>query len=712
MMRRPRLHRWILAIAGLILASTSPAPAAPQRDERKPGAAQPARTDLYGDPLPPGAIARLGTIRDNIGSPSGDVVLSPDGQTVTATAERWWIIPLRLWDTATGRVLRHLRELEPPAPYGAVRRVAFSHDGKLLAAGDTQGTVRVGRIDTGRKLMEIPGPHSVWDADFVPIDKAPVTDLAFLPGDTLLAVAYQDGAVWLSRVATGERVRSLALDSCYELHGSVFSPDGKIVSLRRLDGSLTLRDTRTGREISRLWRRPVRTGNHLTLGGQPLGFSLIDSGLRSLSPDKRLLAVAGPRGMVRVWHVAAGREVRRFRYPRPPARSRTIDIDETLVFHLVFSADGKLLAAEDTRESTCLWDVATGRPYRRFPYLEIGHGLAFTPDGKRLISGGTSFRHWDIARCREIRRFPKQEAVKAVAFGPGGRTAATAVGTTVRLWEASTGREIRRFAGQGADVYAVALSPDGKTMASGDGETVTIAPAGRALTSESATLILWDVATGREVRRIPKLATSIYSLAFTPDGQAIAACDHDGARLWEVATGREIRRFPVSRGTGRGLSLAPDGKTLAVIANHLVILWDLATGREKDRLGHPESVNAAAFAPGAKTLATADVMGCIATWDVATGQGLGQFQDIRPSSEEPPWIPSLAFLPDGKTLVSGSVDHQVRLWDTATGRVRRRLEGHAYSVNAVAVAPDGKALASASEDGTVLIWDPTLLGPG
>ena len=234
--RRWRLLGRIFCTAGLVFATTSPTAGARQAENRKNAEAAAVRTDLYGDPLPPGAVARLGTLRDNIGEISGDIVLSPDGKTVTATSA-WFTIPLRLWDMETGRVLRHLKDLEPPAGHLGVRRVAFSPDGKLLAAGDSRGTVRIGTTDTGRKTRELAGPAGPES----------VASLAFLPDGKSLVVAYEDGAIWLYRLVTGERVRSLALAPYYSLlFSNMFSPDGKIVSVWRLDSSLSLRDVAHG----------------------------------------------------------------------------------------------------------------------------------------------------------------------------------------------------------------------------------------------------------------------------------------------------------------------------------------------------------------------------------------------------------------------------------------------------------------------------------
>ena len=266
-MRRLRFGH-VFAATELALAIMSLTAVAQQAEDRKAATAEARRTDLHGDPLPDGAIARLGTLRDNIGEISGDIVLSPDGKMITATSE-WFSIPLRLWDLKTGRVIRHLKHLENPAGHAKVCRVAFSPDGKLVAAGDSRGTVRIGATDTGRKIRELAWPESV-------------ACLAFQPDGKSLVVGYQDGAIWLYRLATGERVRSLAMAPYYGLFfANMFSPDGSIVSVRRLDSSLSLRDVLTGRELHRLWKEPVPPRGTLTLGGQPLEFTLGDGQLRA-----------------------------------------------------------------------------------------------------------------------------------------------------------------------------------------------------------------------------------------------------------------------------------------------------------------------------------------------------------------------------------------------------------------------------------------------
>jgi WD40 repeat protein len=178
------------------------------------------------------------------------------------------------------------------------------------------------------------------------------------------------------------------------------------------------------------------------------------------------------------------------------------------------------------------------------------------------------------------------------------------------------------------------------------------------------------------------------SFAFSPDGKALAcagAWDDSSflagnfniqgvevtpkkgylVLLWDPATGKEIRRFEGLRDKVRSVAFSPDGKKLAAAARDgQVCLWDAATGKELlFIMAHPDTTDATfaaspcvAFAPDGKQLATASTDRTVRLWDATTGKELMRFQADGA-------LYTLAFAADGKTLVSGGADTAVYVWD-------------------------------------------------
>jgi RNA polymerase sigma factor (sigma-70 family) len=240
----------------------------------------------------------------------------------------------------------------------------------------------------------------------------------------------------------------------------------------------------------------------------------------------------------------------------------------------------------------------------------------------------------------------------------------------------------------GASAFSLAVSPDGKQVAVGrEGEVQ-----------------LWDVASGREGATLPHAGT-VWAVAFSPDGQALATGSKDGAaKLWDAATGRERKALDGHQDNVNAVAFSPDGKFLATGSfDKTIRLWDVATGKEHAVLkGHQAAITAVAFSPDGKALASAGGFAkTVKLWEVESGKELLTLE----GHTDLVWC--LAYSPDGKTLASGGRDKTVRLWDPATGKGRAVLKGHASQVNAVAFSPDGGTLASAggTGDNTVRLWD-------
>jgi WD40 repeat protein len=213
--------------------------------------------------------------------------------------------------------------------------------------------------------------------------------------------------------------------------------------------------------------RPRRLGSHPG-GAASLHFS----------PDGRLLA-SGGGGKVRLWEVASGKEV------------RALAGSACFTCAVRFSPDGKVLASggyerrEDFGDEAgppppiYRWDVATGKALPPLPGHPGGvRCLAFTPDGKHLISGGFdgAVRFWGLTTGRETRalRGAHKGPLADLALAPDGRLLATAGERTVALWEVRSGREFRRGGLRRVPGRACAFSHDGRLLASGQGEAVRL----------------------------------------------------------------------------------------------------------------------------------------------------------------------------------------------------------------------------------------------
>jgi RNA polymerase sigma factor (sigma-70 family) len=660
------------AAAGLA-ARARPVPAGEEPDGR-PAAEQPksseqkgpARTDRYGDPLPPGAVARLGSLRLYHGEQVHRVTLSGDGRWVVSTAADG----NRLWDAVTGRE-RPLR--------AALRQAAvFATQDQLLAVEKRNLDLQLCDLVTGKKVGGL--------LPAAKVGQLPVTlHMSWPDGTSPLALSPDGRTLVVCNLGLGGRP---VLRFCDVRRGQVEGPVAlKLdnVSATRFafsaDGKALV--VQCNNAMVHVWDVPGRT-EKLVSRSSPADFG----GHIALSPDGTVLATAPDAGKrIRLWDARTLKEL-------PPPLNQHDKPPRSLTF----APDGNLLAATYGDPTVGLWDLATRKKVRQLQGKDfyVDH-VAFSADGKTLAgSDGYGATLWDVATGKFRHDFGHTYCIDSIHFSPDGRRLVSGAAYTdnvVRIWEPLTGKETARLRGHRDGIEVVQYAPDGKLIASG---------------SQDGSVRLWDAATGREVRRLEAKDGMVYAMAFAPDGKTIAAGGKRKAvHLWDVATGRELRSFDNPGGFILRLAFSPDGKLLATrgMEEKEVRLWDVARGEQVRRLtGVPAGCPSLEFSPDGQLLAAGTDNGAVRLWDVLTGEERHSFAvPLRPG--EVKRVFSAAFSPDGKALAVGYGDHTVRLWEVCSGQVRARYEGHRGGVGSLAFSPDGTLLASGGTDRIIMVWD-------
>ncbi|PMB13121.1 hypothetical protein CEN48_15200 [Fischerella thermalis CCMEE 5282] len=575
--------------------------------------------------------------------------------------------------------------------FGGIMSVAFSPDGKLLAAGDSNGEIHLWQVADGKQLLILRG-HANW-----------VVSLAFSPDSRTLASGSSDCTVKLWDVATGQCLHSLQ-EHGNEVWSVVFSPEGdKLVS-------------GCDDQIIRLWS--VRTGECLkifqghtnwvlsvafSLDGQTLVSGSDDNTIRlwdvnsgeclkifqghsdgirsiSLSPDGQMLASSSDDQTIRLWNLSTGECQRIF-------RGHTNQI-----FSVAFSPQGDILASGSHDQTVRLWDVRTGECQRIFQgHSNIVFSVAFSPGGDVLASGSRdqTVKLWHIPTSQCFKTFQgHSNQILSVAFNPDGKTLASGGhDQKVRLWNVSTGQTLKTFYGHTNWVYSVAFNSQGNILGSG---------------SADKTVKLWDVSTGQCLRTCQGHSAAVWSVAFSPDGQILVSGSEDQTlRLWNVRTGEVLRTLQGHNAAIWSVAFSPQGTVLASGSlDQTVRLWDAKTGECLRTLeGHRSWAWAVAFSSDGELLASTSTDRTLRLWSVRTGECLRVLQ------VETGWLLSVAFSPDNRMLATSSQDHTIKLWDISTGECFKTLFGHSAWIWSVAFCSDNQTLVSGSEDETIRLWN-------
>jgi WD40 repeat protein len=627
-------------------------------------------TDFYGDPLPDGAVVRLGSMRLRHPAMIPRLAFSRDGRRLASMGAT-----VRVWDAADGRLLREL-----PAGAFFPTAVAFSPDGKSLVAAGEEAVAW--DLATGKR-------RRLWETGlYAP---RPVK-LAFSPDGKMLAV----GCVVLKDDKYVSEVRLLEFPSArllteLETGGGdwffalAFSPDSKALAVA-VAGSF------------RVWDVPER--RQLPLADKKV------PGVLAFSPDSRRLALAPPtstssaRGPVAIVDLRSGKEVAK------------ADAGDANVRYLRFTPDGKTLMCAASSGRALALDPAGARPPRELlPKTSRGHYPTLDADGKlAAFADDGAVRIWDLDTGRERCTFDdhRDDVVGTpggwptsldVALAPDGRRLATRSPRVLRLWDARTGKPLRTVA-TGKFVPGLSWSPDGKALVVGDEGKVK----------------WWSADTGALLRQVPLRVEELQRVTLSNDSKLLCQVVEKGRvvyRRLNAVTGEE--EFRVTPTEGELKTVSPDGKHYAM--TYMEAVWLHAAGAERAlwKQATFDSHTHVAFSADGQVVAASTMSGVWA-WETKTGRALG-LNPTPGKSEKLVWATELSVAPDARTAAVVLQQELLRenqfqtlpasrivLYEIATGQVRRSLpvvDGLLHC----AFTPDGGKLLSGSNDQTALVWD-------
>ncbi len=466
------------------------------------------------------------------------------------------------------------------------------------------------------------------------------------------------------------------------------------------------------------------------------------------APNGRTILSWSSDHVVTLWDAATGRSLRAIKLPDDPSE---LDI----------SPDGtRLLIGLDSNE-TLLLEMSTGTIVRKHdgPNGRI-HDLAVSPDSRRVLLGAGTYDNsgvatlWDLQGGIKLRDFaPGLSDVASVAWSPDGRWAATGSRDSLRphgtrpggrfgavmVWDAESGARVREFpsfcfevpitfannnlvlfanrtnlevfdvdsgikrlttAGHGTESgtagnTSAEYSPDGKLIVTADSGSST----------SGGELVIWEAATGRQLRRFQGHSGGVFDVAFSPDGHRFVSASWDKtAAVWDVDSGTRLFTLPGHRTGTFAVSYSPDGRLIATGSGVYkqagdVSVWNAATGQKLVTLTqHRNHVGSLAFSTDGRLMLSGDWSGTAILWNTST------WTPVRTIAAHPDTA-TVRFSPDGRRFVTAGWDGTVKLWTTASGALSKTFLGHTGSVTDVAFSPDGTKIATVSKDHTLIVWD-------
>jgi WD40 repeat protein/serine/threonine protein kinase len=469
------------------------------------------------------------------------------------------------------------------------------------------------------------------------------------------------------------------------------SRGGNTIAVAGIDGSLRVWDRIAG-VLRPPWiqRGPAAAALCFSPGGERLAVGIANDRV-------------GSRSAIQIWEIVRG------------AMSSSWEIPGEAVRCLAFHPEGKVLAAGlapgNARgfsgvASIQLWQLSGGARLQTITTNQTAVvSLAFSPDGRRLVSTGLDLTRSDALKIHRLdSKDPLRDAVSfkpnspcvAVTFGPDGQSVVAAQNDrTVSVWDANSGQVRQTHRGFSSRVIALGLSADGRQLA--------VACADRHLR-----LLDIDPQRGREL--LPDTTFPLRSTQLSPDGRFLFAGTANGrVQVWDRTVGRWTASLEGHSGEVHALAVSADGKRLAVgsdvpdagkrrVVAAEMRVWDLDS-RQVIHVwrGHAGGVRHLAFLPEGGLVS------------VGTDRALAIWNDIAGAPRGSPFklgadVTGLVVSSNPARIIAGAMDGKLRAWNPATGELTSEWNAPGGPVRALALSPDGRTLASAGNDQTIILW--------
>jgi RNA polymerase sigma factor (sigma-70 family) len=724
----------VLLLGGLgLIAATSRGE--PPQVQAKAEATQPAeaspRRDVFGDELPPDAIARLGTIRwRHAEDRCRNFRLIPSPTGAMAATVGWGEAgqkTVRVWNLPDGKPLCEFPSEDDLSGFG----VQFTQDGARLMLLGPRGVVKFRDPRTGKVLAESRPVIAKDDIrDGAPASGSYSVTPHQLTEDGCWVATWVQDQLMLTEIVTDAAAapRKVKLEQpTGEFHSShfrFFAVNGdEIVGCYNYSEILRW-NLATGRLGKRI---PISSSNMVianTGDGQRIATWRYD---------------VPPKDPLRVWDAKTGTEVVELEGSK---RKGYGDIR--------FSQDGKRLVAEAERTkkttTAIVWELESGKVVGRVKLPAWCYHFHILPDGKTILAAsfqGIMFGAWDIASGARLSPVTGHEfAVDRIVFTPDGKTvltASTEPGEPVTTWDAATGKRLRELT----------VRPGRSTGMIKADQPFVLTPGGGVVTTGEGILTWTDLKTGRELRKVmpPPIATTYeagydqfseekLSLALDPrTGKPAVLGTHSFGptpflsdpkhgsstviTLWDAESGELLahRAFALNSWKwGRSLiEVSPDGAWLAresydsTTRMPLVLLESVLTGRAAIALPHKDELDPEVlFTPDGQSLVTIAMTNPKSS---AANTSTIQVRELRSGKVRVEFVVPfactvLAVSPDGRFLAgANNAAKTIIVWDLATGAEVAKRGGFGTAVETLTFRPDGRALASGHADGTALIWD-------